>query len=255
MTNSISSSSSDNSIQLVHAYMDGELDLPTALSIEEKIAADPNLAAERDRIIALREAVQQNLPRDPIPAALQQRIEKAIGLRQETSRPSWRALAASVALAVLVTSSSTWLFLDSKAPQTTMEDAIVAGHIRALMAPQPADVASTERHTVKPWFNGRVVEAPHVADLANAGFPLIGGRVDVVGSRPVPTLVYGRRKHIISLTAVPTAGRATSGPSISVDNGYNIVHWVTNGISYWAVSDVSPSDLDEFAKLFRATQS
>ncbi|HEY6859849.1 MAG TPA: anti-sigma factor [Pseudolabrys sp.] len=251
MTNSISS---DNSDQLVHAYMDGELDLTTALSVEEKIAADPNLAAQRDRIIALREAVQQSLSRDPIPPALRQRIEKTIGLRQETSRPTWRALAASVALAVVVTSSSTWLFLDSKTPQT-MEDAIVAGHIRALIAPQPADVASTERHTVKPWFNGRVVEAPHVADLANAGFPLIGGRVDVVGSRPVPTLVYGRRKHIISLTAVPTAGRATSGPSISVDNGYNIVHWVMNGISYWAVSDVSPSDLDEFAKLFRATQS
>jgi anti-sigma factor RsiW len=254
MTNSISSSSSDNSIQLVHAYMDGELDLTAALSIEEKIATDPRLAAERDRIIALREAVQQNLPRDPIPPALQRRIENTIGLRQETSHPTWRALAASVVLAVLVTSSSTWLFLDTKVPQT-MEDAIVAGHIRALMAPQPADIASTERHTVKPWFNGRVVEAPHVADLANAGFPLIGGRVDVVGSRPVPTLVYGRRKHIISLTAVPTAGRATSGPSVSVDNGYNIVHWVTNGISYWAVSDVSASDLDEFAKLFRATQS
>jgi anti-sigma factor RsiW len=99
------------------------------------------------------------------------------------------------------------------------------------------------------------VEAPHVADLASDGFPLIGGRIDVVGSRPVPTLVYGRRKHIISLTAVPNAGRATSGPSVSVDSGYNIVHWVTNGISYWAVSDVSASDLDEFAKLFRATQS
>jgi anti-sigma factor RsiW len=254
MTNSISSSSSDNSIQLVHAYMDGELDLTTALSVEEKIAADPNLAAQRDRIIALREAVQQNLTRDPIPAALQQRIEKTIGLRQETSHPTWRTLAASVALAILVTSSSTWLFLDSKSPQT-MEDAIVAGHIRALMAPQPADIASTERHTVKPWFNGRVVEAPHVADLASDGFPLIGGRIDVVGSRPVPTLVYGRRKHIISLTAVPNAGRATLGPSVSVDNGYNIVHWVTNGISYWAVSDVSASDLDEFAKLFRATQS
>src|SRR5512139_1883431 len=254
MTNSISSSSSDNSIQLVHAYMDGELDLTTALSVEEKIAADPNLAAQKDRIIALREAVQQNLPRDPIPPALQRRIEKTIGLRQETSHPTWRTLAASVALAVLVTSSSTWLFLDSKAPQT-MEDAIVAGHIRALMAPQPADVASTERHTVKPWFNGRVVEAPHVADLANAGFPLIGGRVDVVGGRPVPTLVYGRRKHIISLTAVPNAGRATSGPIVSVDNGYNIVQWVANGIWYWAVSDVSASDLGEFAKLFRTTQS
>ena len=254
MTNSISSPPSDNSIQFVHAYMDGELDLTTALSIEEKIAADPKLAAERDRIIALRDAVQQNLPRDLIPPALQRRIEKAIGLRQESSHPSWRALAASVALAVLVTSSSTWLFLDSKAPQT-MEDAIVAGHIRALMAPRPADIASTERHTVKPWFNGRVVEAPHVADLANAGFPLIGGRIDVVGGRPVPTLVYGRRKHIISLTAVPTAARPTSNPIVSVDNGYNIVHWVTNGISYWAVSDVSASGLGEFAKAFRATQS
>jgi anti-sigma factor RsiW len=254
MTNSISSSSSDNSIQLVHAYMDGELDLTTALSIEEKIAADPKLAAERDRIIALRDAVQQNLPRDPIPPTLQRRIEKTIGLRQENSHPSWRSLAASVALAVLVTGSSTWLFLDSKAPQT-MEDAVVAGHIRALMAPQPADVASSERHTVKPWFNGRVVEAPHVADLTNAGFPLIGGRIDIVAGRPVPTLVYGRRKHIISLTAVPNASKATSGPSVSVDNGYNIVHWVTNGISYWAVSDVSAPDLDEFAKLFRATQS
>ncbi|HEY7229943.1 MAG TPA: anti-sigma factor [Pseudolabrys sp.] len=254
MTNSISSSSSDNSIQLVHAYMDGELDLTTALSIEEKIAADPKLAAERDRIIALRDAVQQNLPRDPIPPTLQRRIEKTIGLRQENSHPSWRSLAASVALAVLVTGSSTWLFLDSKAPQT-MEDAVVAGHIRALMAPQPADVASSERHTVKPWFNGRVVEAPHVADLTNAGFPLIGGRIDIVAGRPVPTLVYGRRKHIISLTAVPNASKATSGPSVSVDNGYNIVHWVTNGISYWAVSDVSDPELDEFAKLFRATQS
>jgi anti-sigma factor RsiW len=237
----------------VHAYIDGELDLITTLSIEEKIAADPKLAAERDRIIALRDAVQQNLLRDPIPPALQRRIEKAIGLRQETSHPTWRALAASVALAVLVTSSSTFLLRDPKTPQT-MEDAVVAGHIRALMAPQPADVASTERHTVKPWFNGRVAEAPHVADLANAEFPLIGGRVDVVGGRPVPTLVYGRRKHIISLTAVPTAAK-TSGPIVSVDNGYNIVQWVTNGISYWAVSDVSASDLGEFARLFRATQS
>ena len=254
MTNSIPSSSSDNSIQLLHAYMDGELDLTAALSIEGKIAADPKLAAERDRIIALRDAVQQNLPRDPIPPALQLQIEKAIGLRQDISHPTWRTLAASVALAVLVTSSSTWLFLNSKAPQT-MEDAIVAGHIRSLMAPQPADIASTERHTVKPWFNGRVVEAPHVADLANAGFPLIGGRVDVVSGRTVPTLVYGRRKHIISLTAVPAAGTANSGPKRRVDNGYNIVQWVANDVSYWAISDVSAADLDEFAKLFRATQS
>jgi anti-sigma factor RsiW len=254
MTNSIPSSPSDNPIQLLHAYMDGELDLADALSVERNIAADPKLAAERDRIIALRQAIHENLPREPIPLALQLRIERMFGLRQETSRPTWRTLAASVALAVLVTSSSTWLFFGSNATRTT-EDAIVAGHIRALMAPQPADIASSERHTVKPWFNGRVLEAPHVADLANGGFPLIGGRVDVVGGRTVPTLVYGRRKHIISLTAVPAAGKPNSGPKVSVDNGYNIVHWVANGVSYWAVSDVSAPDLGEFAKLFRATQS
>jgi anti-sigma factor RsiW len=234
--------------------MDGELDLTDALSVERKIADDPRLAAERDRIIALREAIHEKLPREPIPPALQLRIERTFGLRQEASRPTWRTLAASVALAVLVTSSSTWLFFGSNATRT-MEDAVVAGHIRALMAPQPADIASTERHTVKPWFNGRVLEAPHVADLANAGFPLIGGRVDVVGGRTVPTLVYGRRKHIISLTAVPAAGKANSSPKVSVDNGYNLVQWTANGISYWAVSDVSAPDLDEFAKLFRATQS
>jgi len=253
MTNSIPSSP-DNPIQLLHAYVDGELDLTEALSVERKIADDPRLAAERDRIIALREAIHEKLPREPISPGLQLRIEKTFGLRQEASRPTWRALAASVALAVLVTSSSTWLFFGSNDTRTT-EDAIVAGHIRALTAPQPADIASSERHTVKPWFNGRVLEAPHVADLANAGFPLIGGRVDVVGARTVPTLVYARRKHIISLTAVPASGKANSGPKISVDNGYNIVQWTANGVSYWAVSDVSATDLDEFAKIFRATQS
>src|SRR6186997_235779 len=129
MINSTPSSSSDNSIQLVHAYMDGELDLTAALGIEEKIAADPKLAAERARIIALREDVQHNLPRDPIPPTLQRRIENTIGLRQETSRPAWRTLAGWVALAVLVTSSSTWVFLDSNA-RKPMECAIVAGHMR-----------------------------------------------------------------------------------------------------------------------------
>jgi anti-sigma factor RsiW len=254
MTNSVPTSPSDNPIQLLHAYMDGELGLADALSVERNIAADPKLAAERDRIIALRQTIHENLPREPIPPALQLRIERAFGLRQEASRPTWRALAASVALAVLVTSGSTWLFFGPNATRT-MEDAIVAGHIRALMAPQPADIASSERHTVKPWFNGRVLEAPHVADLANAGFPLIGGRVDVVSGRAVPTLVYGRRKHIISLSAVPATGKPNSGPTVMNDYGYNIVQWVANGISYWAVSDVSAPDLDEFAKLFRATQS
>ena len=244
----------EDPILLLHAYLDGELDPVNALDVERKIAADPKLSAERDRVIALREAMREKLPREPIPPALKARIENNIGLRRAVSRPTWSALAASVALAILVTGSSGW-FLQSSQPTQLTKNAVLDGHIRSLMAPQPADVPSSDSHTVKPWFNGRVPEAPQVVDLAKQGFPLIGGRIDVVNERPVPTLVYRRRQHVISLTAVPAPGNANSSPTVSTTVGYNIVRWVANGVSYWAVSDVSASDLSAFAKLFRAASS
>ena len=126
---------------------------------------------------------------------------------------------------------------------------VVASHVRALMAPQPADVASTDQHTVKPWFNGKVPEAPRVVDLASEGFPLIGGRIDVIGRTPVPTLVYRRRQHLISLLAIPDGKDA--GELRRAIAGYNIVTWTENGVRYWAVSDVNADDLDAFAKAFR----
>jgi anti-sigma factor RsiW len=124
----------------------------------------------------------------------------------------------------------------------------VANHVRALMAPQPVDVGSSDRHTVKPWFNGRIPEAPRVVDLASEGFPLVGGRVDVIGHTPVPTLVYRRRQHLISLSEIP-AGRTMPASEIA---GYNIVSWSDGGVAYLAVSDVAPADLNAFAKAFRA---
>jgi anti-sigma factor RsiW len=135
-------------------------------------------------------------------------------------------------------------------PRPADADMVVASHVRALMAAQPVDVVSSDRHTVKPWFNGRIPESPRVVDLANEGFPLVGGRIDVIGRTPVPTLVYRRRQHLISLSEVP-AGRtlATSQGQIA---GYNVVSWSDNGIAYWAVSDVAAADLDAFAKAFRA---
>ena len=216
---------SDDPILLLHAYLDGELDPVNALAIEQRIAADPSLAAERDRFMALRELMQEHLVREAAPSGLRVRIENSLGLRRSLQRPSWRALAASVALVAVVSSGSTWFLAESR-PSRSTEDAVVADHIRALMAPQPADVASTDQHTVKPWFNGRVPEAPRVVDLASEGFPLIGGRIDVVSRSPVPTLVYRHRKHFISLTAVPEAGAANAAPAISTNDGYNIVRWV-----------------------------
>jgi anti-sigma factor RsiW len=132
-------------------------------------------------------------------------------------------------------------------------DGIVDAHIRSLMAPQPMDVASSDRHTVKPWFNGRIPQSPRVVDLAKEDFPLVGGRLDVLGGMPVPTLVYGHRKHLISLTAVPASGRANSAPVSRAVDGYNIYRWVENGVEYWAISDVAAADLEMFAELFRTT--
>jgi anti-sigma factor RsiW len=236
---------------LVHAYLDGELDPAHALELERQLAADPALAAERDRIAGLRQAIQDRLPREPAPPGLARRVEAAVGLRPAPPRvaghPSWRVLAASVALALLVGSGGTWLVLRPDAGATTA-DLVVASHMRALMASQPIDVASSDRHTVKPWFNGRIPQAPRVVDLGNEGFALVGGRIDVIGRVPVPTLVYRVRAHLISVSALP-AGRDGAVPRTIA--GYNVVSWSDDGVAYWAVSDVAAADLDAFAKAFR----
>src|SRR5262245_41707619 len=234
---------------LVHAYLDGELDPANALEFERQLAADPALAAERERIEALRRVIAERLPRESAPPGLARRIEATLGLRPapSRSRPSWRALAASVAVAAFLGSGATWLAL---APGPADADMVVANHIRALMAAQPVDVGSSDRHTVKPWFNGRIPEAPRVVDLASEGFPLVGGRIDVVARTPIPTLVYRHRQHLISLSEVP-AGRTGVIPPGQIA-GYNIVSWTDNGVAYWAVSDVAAADLNAFAKAFRA---
>jgi anti-sigma factor RsiW len=108
---------------------------------------------------------------------------------------------------------------------------------------------------VKPWFNGRISNSPRVVDLAKDDFPLIGGRVDVLGRTPVSTLVYRRAKHLISLTAVPADSTFAFNGSPRSINGYNIVRWSENGVSYWAISDLEPKELEMFAQLFRTSQN
>jgi anti-sigma factor RsiW len=235
---------------LVHAYVDGELDPANALEIERRLASDPALAAERDRVEALRAALRQHLPREAAPPGLRARIEAAIGPRRLPPQPSWRALAASVALAAIVGSSATYVALGPTRDESVPE-AVLAGHIRALMAAQPIDIASSDRHTVKPWFNGRIPDAPRVIDLADYDFPLVGGRIDVIGQTPVPTLVYRHRKHLISLSEVPARGRADAAPVRRTSGGYNFVFWIKDGVAYWAVSDLAAGELADFAEKFR----
>jgi anti-sigma factor RsiW len=240
----------DDPMLLIHAYVDGELDPANALEVERRLAADPVLAAERDRVAALRAALHRHFPRETAPASLRGRVE-AIGGVRKIERPSWRALAASIALAAIVGSGATYVAVGPR-EAAPIQVAVLDAHIRAMMAPQAFDVASSDRHTVKPWFNGRLAEAPRVVDLAKDDFPLAGGRVDVVDRAPAATLVYRHRKHVISLTEVPARGRADSAPVRRASEGYNILHWTEGGVTYWAVSDVGAGDLEDFVQKFRA---
>jgi len=237
---------SDDPILLVHAYCDGELDPANALAFERRMAEDPLLAAERDRIMAFKSAMAKLRPAGVAPPALRARVERTVGLNRTTRRPTWSALAASILLSAVIASAATWRLL---VPGGLVPDEVVDSHIRSLMAAQPFDVASSDRHTVKPWFNGHTIQSPRVVDLASDGFPLIGGRVDVIAKTPVPSLVYRYQKHLITVTQV----QGPAPPSgVRTTEGYHVIGWMDGGVAYWAVSDVGEGELKKFVQLFRA---
>jgi anti-sigma factor RsiW len=223
------------------------------LGVTQQMGKEPALLAEAESVKALQQLIHERLPREEAPSGLRARIETSVGgLRRQRAQPSWRALAASIVLTAMVASSSTWFVVGSE-PTIMVADSLVSDHIRALMAPEPVDVASSDRHTVKPWFNGRIPESPRVVDLTKQDFPLIGGRIDVLGQTPVPTLVYRHAKHLISLTAMPAESNLKVDRAQRTVKGYNVVHWIENGVSYWAVSDLAPKELEDFAQLFRTS--
>jgi anti-sigma factor RsiW len=151
------------------------------------------------------------------------------------------ALAACLALVVLLPGGG------------GLPDTVVAGHIRALQPGHLMDVASTDQHTVKPWFDGRLDYAPPVKDLKAVGFPLAGGRLDYLDGRPVAALVYQRRQHFIDLFVWPDGGHFDRGPTGGERSGYHFLRWSQDGMTFWAVSDVTRDDLAEFVRQWRAS--
>jgi anti-sigma factor RsiW len=238
---------------LLNAYVDGELDPAHALEFEQRLAADPALATAHARLVALRGAIAARLPREQASPQLRRRV--AALARPQATAPGWRALAASVAVAFVAGSALTYAVRDfggASPGELAPSQLLVASHLRSLMASQPIDVASSDRHTVKPWFNGKIPESPRVVDLTSQGFQLVGGRIDVIDLTPVPTLVYKRRLHVISLTTLPA--KLGASPPRAID-GYNIVDWTDGNLTYWAVSDLAAPELEEFARAFRAGEA
>jgi anti-sigma factor RsiW len=239
----------DNDRLLLNAYIDGELDPAHALEFERRLAENSALAKERVRIEALRTAMRERLPRETASPALRRRV--AALARPQPFAINWRtgrvSMAASVAMAFAAGGVVTFVAIGPGEPTAEL---LVASHMRGLMATQAVDVASSDRHTVKPWFNGKLPQSPRVVDLAAQGFPLVGGRIDVIALTPVPTLVYRARLHVISLTALAQTRRANL-PHHPVD-GYNLVEWTDGQLAYWAVSDLAAPELEDFAKAFRA---
>lgn len=267
MSKSDTNASRTDDLLLVNAYVDGELDAAAVLDLERRIGEDPVLKEQHDRIVALRTAIREQVPKYTASEALREKIY-AIARQGErtTSETQWlkrraghfnsRQMAASILVAAVLASGVTALALRS----TVMENdigAIVSGHQRALLAATAVDVASSDRHTVKPWFDSKVAISPPVVDLASSGFPLIGGRLDVISGRPLPTLVYKRHEHLISLVSVPAKDGAASNGPLSTDSrqGYSLLSWRSQDFTYYAISDVSLDELTAFVAKWRAEAS
>ena len=249
----------DNDELQMNAYYDGELDPASAIEFERRLAADGSLKARYDRLLSLRRAVH-SLPRLEMPPGLQDRINSALDAERpgQAERPvqagrltrrswSFQALAAAAVFGAVI-SSSVMLTMERYDLRDDVARQVVAGHIRGQLATQPFDVASSDRHTVKPWFTSRLPESPQVPDLAAQGFMLVGGRVDVVGHDPVATIVYRHAAHTVSLTTLPP-GQSVSGQTIA---GYNVRSWSDAQFTYVAVSDLASADLATFERAFSA---
>jgi anti-sigma factor RsiW len=251
----------DDSILRLGAALDGELDAIRALELEREIAGDPALAAEYRRLATLRQAVRRCAPLEAAPPALAARIaslaEAGAGSPPvfRARRPGWAsarpyALAASMA----AMGFAVGVGLMSLRTQTAAEgvaQSLVADFARAQIAGQPFDVASSDRHTVKPWLAGRTTVSADIVDLASQGFPLAGGRVAVVDKIPAPTLVYRHNEHLVAVTELPLdAPGARRGGGIETVDGYHIARWSDPNLAYVAVSDMDERTLAQFVAAF-----
>lgn len=240
---------------LLHRYVDDELPSDARREAEAHIDQCDGCRRLVQQEMAWKQAIRRAATYYIAPDEVRQRIAQmtnpAKHKKPVVAAPRWSgwAMAASLLLAVALSSGATAYFV---APplEEPLAQALVASHVRSLMADHLTDVASSDQHTVKPWFHGRLDYAPPVDDLAAAGFPLVGGRLDYVDHRSVAALVYRHDKHPINLFVFPS-GEPDGVARAETANGYNILHWTAGGMAFWAVSDLNNADLHDFEMLIR----
>jgi anti-sigma factor RsiW len=240
----------EEAARLLHAYVDGELDPSVSQDFEACLACDPALRAAHDRLRAMSAAIREKADYHAVPASLSARIMAALPDDGKAPRNGLRAgrrwfipagvFAASAALALAAV-----LVQLGRGDDERFVQEMLASHGRAALAGRAIDIASADRHTVKPWLSARLPYSPPVADAARDGYPLAGGRLDYVGGKPVAVLVYKRRQHSIEAFVWPGSAAATR----SSRDGINFESFSRQGMTYWLVSDLDPSELEQFARV------
>jgi anti-sigma factor RsiW len=237
---------------LLHALLDGELDAGHARAVEDHVAGCPRCAAQLAAYREMSKAVAGADLRYAAPLALRRRIEASL---PQTRAPSRRAVlrgfAMGSAVSAIAATGLVAVILRSD-DEARIESEVVSAHLRSLQAGHLTDVISTDQHTVKPWFNGKLDVAPPVIDLTAQGFTLIGGRLDYVDTRPIGAIVYKRRAHVINLFVAQTASSERHAAKIETVQGFNIRRWSERGLNYWAVSDIAADELNEFGEKFES---
>jgi anti-sigma factor (TIGR02949 family) len=237
----------------LESYVDGELVETEQMQLRDHLVDCPECSPEAAALRRLREVIRRSAPIYRAPEALRSQVRFALRQEAAASRavrtaPGWLAYAASLLLAVALGSGGTWL-INGQRQEDAVANELIDSHLRSLLADHLTDVASSDKHTVKPWFAGRTELSPPGVDLAAQGFPLVGGRLDLIAGKPVPALVYRAGKHVINVFVLQA--RAGEYAETVTRGGYTLRHWNQGDLGYWAVSDAAPDEFAKFEHAFR----
>jgi anti-sigma factor RsiW len=238
--------------KLIHAHLDGELDAANTLEVDAHLADCPACYEAWRRLSALRGALQNQELRFPAPDRLRHNVLAAIQRAETAEREPvtggrWFQQAGwAAAAAVLIASFLVFHFQSSLHREDRLLAELTSSHVRSLMVDHLTDVTSTDQHTVKPWFDGKLDFAPPVKDLRDSGFPLIGGRMEFVDGHSAAALVYARQKHFLNLFVWPSQSASLAKVRTAQRNGYNFIQWSDGTMDFGVVSDLNEVELREF---------